>query len=254
MAQQYDGHLTTEQLSAMLDGQLSHEEQLDWNPHLKACQLCQRRLADLRQTVALLRALPQAELPRSFVLPTSTAFVPERHLHPVSQGERDSESGGFITPITRAHRKRPSIVQRSVRVLSTIAAVVGFLLIVSGFLAGAHIGGGGTYATNTSGGGQTTASGAANPPRTKPSSQAANATSTGPEGPSAATPQVTQTPNEVVRSVPSPVPVQDHNLSLPPVFDLSKPIGLEGIGLILLVLGLLGLIVMRVARRRDIRT
>jgi len=255
VAQEYDGHLTTEQLSAFLDKQLSRQEQLDWNAHLRACQQCQGRLADLRQTVALLHALPQAELPRSFVLPTSAPLAPERHLHPVSQSIRVSESEGLITPIARAHRERPSVLQRSVRALSTIAAVVGFLLIVSGFLAGAHIGGGGTYATNTASGGvsQTTTHSSTTPPKVLQPGQAANATTTGPTRPGAATPEVTQTPHETVRPAPTQVPVQDHSLSLPTVLDLSTSEGLEGAGRILIILGFLGLIVMRIVRRADVR-
>ena len=256
MAQQYDGHLTTEQLSAFLDKQLSRQEQLDWNAHLRACQQCQGRLADLRQTVALLHALPQAELPRSFVLPTSAPLAPERHLHPVSQSIRVSESEGLITPIARAHRERPSVLQRSVRALSTIAAVVGFLLIVSGFLAGAHIGGGGASTANTaSSGASTTANhGTVAPPKVSQPSQSANATTTGSARPGTATPQVTRTPHETVKAAPSSVPAQDHQLSLPPVLDLGTSEGLEGVGAILVVLGFLGLIVMRIARRRDVGT
>jgi anti-sigma factor RsiW len=259
VAQQYDGHLTTEQLSVFLDKQLSREEQLDLSAHLRACQQCQRRLADLRQTVALLHALPQAELPRSFVLPGSTTLAPERPLQPVRQGTRTSESGGLITPIPLAHRRRRSILQRSVRALSTIAAAVGFILILSGLLAGAHLGvGGGTFATNTasSGAGQTTTSGAVPAPNAGRPNQPAHAASTagGPERPGAATPQVTRTPSETVRSAPTTGPVQDHTSSVPPVLNLSTSEGQEGVGLILLVLGFLGLVVMRIVRRRDART
>jgi len=255
VAQQYDGHLTTEQLSAVLDKQFSLSEQSDWNAHLRTCQQCQSRLADLRQTVALLHALPQAELPRSFVLPTSTTLAPERHLHPIAQNARASGSGGLITPIARARRKRPSIVQRSVRALSTIAAVVGFILIMSGFLAGAHIGGGASTATTASSGtGQVTHNSSSTPPKANQPGQSANATSTGSERPGATTPQVTQTPHETVRPAPSPVAAQDHTSSVPKVLDLSTSEGLEGVGLILLVLGFLGLVVMRVVRRRAART
>lgn len=252
MAQQYDGHLTTEQLSAFLDKQLSRQEQLDWNAHLRACQQCQRRLADLRQTVALLHALPQAELPRSFVLPTSTTLAPERPLHPIGQGARVSESGGLITPIAHAQRRKRSILQRSVRALSTIAAVVGFILILSGYLAGAHIGGGGSFASNTaSSGASTTANNGTVPsPKANQPGQSASASTAGPERPGAATPQVTRTPHEAVGPAPSPVPAQDHNLSLPPVLDLSTSEGLEGVGGILVVLGFLGLAVTRIVRRR----
>ncbi len=257
MAQQHDGHLTTEQLSAFLDKQLSRQEQLDWNAHLRACQQCQRRLADLRQTVALLHALPQAELPRSFVLPTSTTLAPERPLHPLHQGAPVSEAGRLITPIAVAHRRRPSFLQRSVRVLSTIAAVVGFFLILSGILVSAHIGGGAssTLSTAPGGAGHAPNSSSATLPKAGQPNQTTNAASTaGPEKPGASTPQATRIPTEVVKPAPSAVPSQDHQVSLPPVLNLSTSEGQEGVGLILLVLGFLGLIVTGIVRRRAART
>ncbi len=61
-------HLTTEQLSALLDKEASAEEQAQWEAHLSTCPQCQRALTALRQTVAMLHALPQPTLPRSFVL------------------------------------------------------------------------------------------------------------------------------------------------------------------------------------------
>ncbi|TMD29929.1 MAG: hypothetical protein E6J04_13720, partial [Chloroflexi bacterium] len=47
-----DRHLTTEQLSAFLDAQLSPAEQVEYNAHIESCQRCQGALASLRQTVA----------------------------------------------------------------------------------------------------------------------------------------------------------------------------------------------------------
>src|SRR5215469_2615502 len=71
VAQQSGEHLTIEQLSAILDKQLSPQEWAVCRAHLSTCQQCQGMLADLRQTSALLHALPQPELPRSFVLPAT---------------------------------------------------------------------------------------------------------------------------------------------------------------------------------------
>jgi hypothetical protein len=73
---QHDWHPTTEQLSAFLDGQLSSDEQGEWDAHIKTCEQCQQELAALRLTVNLLRALPQPDLPRSFALPVNTAVTP----------------------------------------------------------------------------------------------------------------------------------------------------------------------------------
>ena len=251
MALENDGHLTTEQLSTLLDKQLAAQEWVELNTHLRACQQCQRRLADLRQTVALLHALPQAELPRSFLLPASAQLAPEHRLQTVHNEVGVGEHGRRVLPIAQARARNRSVFQRSMRVLSTVAAVVGFLLIASGFLVGAHIGGGGISATsNTSGGAsQGTASSAANPQNNVPSSHTATV---GPVKPGAAVPGVTETPSQ--RLAPAPSPTPNHNLSLPAVFDLGTSHGLELVGLILLVLGFMGLIVMGVARRRAMRT
>jgi len=59
---QENHHLTTEQLSAHLDGQLSDLEQSQLEAHLKTCEWCQQALTDLRRTVALLHALPRPAL------------------------------------------------------------------------------------------------------------------------------------------------------------------------------------------------
>lgn len=83
---------TDERLSAYLDGALNPRErarleaELARDPHLRA------RLEALRQTVALVRALPSVRAPRNFLLtpamvaeprPTST-HIPARRLHPLA--------------------------------------------------------------------------------------------------------------------------------------------------------------------------
>src|SRR5258706_9850872 len=65
--------LETELLSALLDRQLSSDEQELAERHLAACLDCADELAGLRATVELLRMLPQVEAPRSFRLPLTTA-------------------------------------------------------------------------------------------------------------------------------------------------------------------------------------
>jgi hypothetical protein len=118
---QDDRHLTTEQLSAFLDGQAEIEE------HLKTCAECRLRLADLQQTVLLLRQLPQPALPRSFVLPTSTSTTtvqPARHLHAVASKPLST------TPPQK--KTWPGYVRVTVRTLSTLAAVIGIFFLLSG--------------------------------------------------------------------------------------------------------------------------
>ncbi len=67
-----------ERLSAYLDGELSATERVALETHLPGCDECQRELAALRQTRALLRALPTPVAPRSFALPSQPAMAQPR--------------------------------------------------------------------------------------------------------------------------------------------------------------------------------
>jgi hypothetical protein len=113
---QLDRHLTTEQLSTLLDNSLSSEEEyeatdvLNDTSHLKNCTLCQHELAELRQTVTLLRALPPPQLPRSFALPVSITQTP------------------VPTPAS------PKVLPIALRSVSGLAAAIGIIFILSGLL------------------------------------------------------------------------------------------------------------------------
>ncbi|MGC8782707.1 MAG: anti-sigma factor family protein, partial [Anaerolineae bacterium] len=61
-------HLHSEELSAYLDGQVRPAERRRIEAHLAGCAACRRELASLRQTVALVRALPRVPVPRAFTL------------------------------------------------------------------------------------------------------------------------------------------------------------------------------------------
>src|SRR5574340_1228440 len=71
-----------ERLSAYLDGALSADERAELEAHLPGCAECQRELAALRQTKALLGALPVPTPPRSFALPTTLRPLPARRPAP----------------------------------------------------------------------------------------------------------------------------------------------------------------------------
>lgn len=62
------GHLDAGLLSAYLDAQVTPDERRRVEAHLAECAACQRELAGLRQTVALLQALPRVPTPRAFTL------------------------------------------------------------------------------------------------------------------------------------------------------------------------------------------
>lgn len=128
-----DRHLTTEELSALLDHQLAQEETgEDYRGHLAGCQQCQQELADLKQTVHLLRALPLPTLPRSFVLPVGISQIA-----PVST-EAQSESNIHVLRSTNSSlqraRTRTSTGRRILSLVGTLAAVIGILFVLSGFV------------------------------------------------------------------------------------------------------------------------
>lgn len=245
MAQQKNGHLTTEQLSAFLDRQLTPTEQAARDAHLQTCEQCQNMLSELRQTVALVRGLPQPELPRSFVLPGTTRSVPER---PAQQDAK-------ITPITQGRRRSGVYyLQRSVRALSTIAAVLGMVFLLSGLLTTLPLfHGGGTAATapGASSTSNQTPAGKFNPASTPAPGGTANHDQTASAGTatSSPTPQSTPTPTAAVSSKPSTGNSRQYNESSGqpglPFPDLSTTEGREGLGLILLVLGVLGYVISR---------
>jgi anti-sigma factor RsiW len=78
-----DWELQRERLSAYLDGEFPDAERAALETHLATCEQCQGELAALRQTRALLRALPSPALPRAFTLPAQPAPAERRRLPPV---------------------------------------------------------------------------------------------------------------------------------------------------------------------------
>ncbi len=63
-------------LSAYIDGNLSPREAARVEKHLAACTTCRAELDQLRGMVGMLRDMPAVPLPRSFLLPVSTAYQP----------------------------------------------------------------------------------------------------------------------------------------------------------------------------------
>ena len=236
MTQQRSGHLTIEQLSAVLDKQLSPQEWSVCQAHLGTCQRCQGMLADLQQTSALLRALPQPELPRSFVLPATITS-------PAGQISRP-EVRAPVRQIARGRsRTWPRYLRYSTRFISTIAAALGIIFIISGLLVSLPHGGATTAST----------------PMNAPSSSSAGTSGT------AQTPQAkVQTPNaDSARNshpkTPPPQPVgtstsksssgfrypENRANALPSILDPGTIEGRVVIGGLLLVLGILGLVFTR---------
>jgi hypothetical protein len=61
-------HVSTDLLSAYLDGQVTAAERERTEAHLRQCDACQAQLESLRQTVLLVQALPRVPVPRAFAL------------------------------------------------------------------------------------------------------------------------------------------------------------------------------------------
>ena len=243
------GHLTTEQLSAFLDKQLTPQEQAFFDAHLQSCQRCQEALRDLRLTVALLHAMPQPELPRSFTLPAS---ISQMHVArpPVQPAQQ--------------HRVLSYTLRRTMRAVSTLAAVIAVIFILSGLLANVHLSGGGTAtssAPSTLYGNSNTHPAAGNVPTQLPQKTASTPNVVGTPGmhglqtgtptksPAASrpTPQATSTGLNGVNdhgANPSNQPP-----ALPAALDLSQPQGRLSLGALLLLLSIVGIIITR--RRRD---
>jgi len=64
----YRHPLKEAKLSAYLDGRLSPDRSRRLDEHLRSCDPCRRRLADLRALAEALREMPEAPVPRSFAL------------------------------------------------------------------------------------------------------------------------------------------------------------------------------------------
>ncbi len=254
MTQHEHRHLTTEQLSAFLDRQLSAQEETEYTAHLHTCQRCSQALADLKQTVALLHALPQPALPRSFVLSTSqlASATPE----PVAQTpeERRQHLHAIPTTTRRVRRHRAGYVARqSIRALSTLAAVIGLVFFLSGvFVSLPH-------------GGSTASNGSVAAPESQPATEGPKISShptppatacnhpvppTGPcnsRTPQTATPNHQPTQGATGSGTPQVGPPKSPSTSS--ALDLNSPQVHLGVGVVLLLIGILGVVLTR--KRRE---
>jgi hypothetical protein len=234
-----DRHPTIEQLSAYLDGQLSSQELSTWDTHLNMCQECQQTLAELRETVALLHALPQPTLPRSFMLPADSVLTRPAPVQPP-----------ISIPLHAAPRQRAwsFYMQGMVRTVSTIAAVLGIVFLLSGLIGIAPAGGG---ATPTSGSVQSPAAPASGPQDGALTPSIYGQHKSPIPGTSARTPAATSGnhPNEMPPKRTTPTFAQTNQPNpwqfLIHVFDVSTPGGRALLGGVLLVVGLAGFVFFR---------
>ena len=233
-------HLTTEQLSAYLDKQLTPEEQAAFDAHMQTCQRCQQRLAELRYTVSLVHALPKVEAPRSFTLPAGSVPISIEH----ARRDRDQ------LPNQR-RRASHSMLRRTVRVVSTLAAVLGILFVLSGLLSTFTLFGPIGGASLSSAPASNSAGQSNQHPSVLGPNDSTTATSRANLPPYAATkppvPTPTATPERAKNaSTPSSgsIPANQGPI-IPPALDITMPEGRLGIGMLVLFLGIIGLIATR---------
>jgi predicted anti-sigma-YlaC factor YlaD len=228
-------HLTTEQLSALLDKEASAEEQAQWEAHLSTCPQCQRALTVLQHTVAMLHALPQPTLPRSFVLSIETT---EPSAKPVAVAP---------IPIRPTRRRLNPYVRGVLRTVSALAAMIGVVFFLSGVLPALVHGGisdSSSATTGSSVNGSTHVSSGTKAPTV--------------EGAHTFSPQATATAMAQIEPQPSSTTGQQpYNTSQPSpspgatflIFNLSTPAGRVGLGMILVLLGGMGFVLFKRGRR-----
>jgi hypothetical protein len=227
-----DRHLTTARLSAYIDGQLSAEEQAQSEEHLRTCELCQQQLAELRQIVSLLYALPQPQLPRSFTLPVAEPALAAR-VAPVPR---------LLAPVTSLRQKRgiPAPLGGAIRVISTLAAVIGIVFLLSGLFGTVIVlpSGGVRGSANSGSGGVTSAS----TPQKSMIPHFVTPRSTNISGQDV-TPTPTNAPSVTSPGTTHNLPHQPNQPQLTILDILGSPWGRAIIGGVLVVLGIIGFVV-----------
>jgi anti-sigma factor RsiW len=232
VAQHSNRHLTTTQLSAYLDKELGSDELALYDAHLQTCMICQGTLADLRLTSVLLRGMSQVEVPRSFVLPTTIAVLPQ-----TSSGEEQ-------------HARQPArsrhIWKHAFGTFSSLAAILGLLLILFGGLSALPHNLGVSMSTTAGGSSGNSA------PQTRAAPTQSPAATSGrisPNVQSTQQAQPTPTPGDIQATPtegPQPQPTSIGQQSgPPPLLDLGRTEGRLAIGVLLLALGVLGILLTR---------
>lgn len=103
-------------LSALLDGELEPERRQQLERHLATCEQCRAEHASLGLTRALVRALPQPALPRSFALPVETT--------PTVRSIVDA----------RARRAHSGAFSRLSQRVGSLVAAAGLILLIGSWL------------------------------------------------------------------------------------------------------------------------
>jgi hypothetical protein len=254
--EQHNWEERREQLSALLDNELPAAERARLEAHLQSCAACRAELESLRRASALLRALPQPALPRSFLLPLEPAA--QQRADNLAQPARPAPTPLNNARTNRLHRNaKNNRLRRSaqvVRWLSTVAAVLGLLLLLgSAFTNLAYFKRGASTAANapaSSSQNTPTQSGGTVLDATPPPQSTAKSTTTQDRATPTGTrpsPEATLPGNGFDGSgTPAPSPGGRITTSSESGFTLSTP----ELGLLLLGLGVVGFVAAAILRRR----
>lgn len=242
MTQSANEHYTSEELSAYLDKELTVQEMTVCTAHLQTCAICRTFLTDLQLTSNLLHALPQEPVPHDFTLPLSTLQKPVSPPLQILEAPAQAST-------TRKPGPKISILRSTVRVLSTLAALVGLALLLSSLFAGFP----GSSASPTSNTRIMSTDRTANQPATgnatgsHEATRTAQQTEAAPEAtPTAQTAAVQATPTTEPTATAAPEFTRTFSgTSNPPLIDFTQPITRLLTGLGLLLLGLVGSVVLR---------
>ncbi len=126
----HDWDQQREQLSALLDNELNEQEREQLAAHLRTCSACRAELESMRRARALVRALPQPALPRSFALPIAVSPAPATPHQAASAGQSAPASGRSASARPTPIRSRRGPL-RALQWLSAIAAVLGIVLLLA---------------------------------------------------------------------------------------------------------------------------
>jgi len=200
-----------EQLSAYLDDELDAAERAALERRLAEDAILRRALGELRQTRALLRAIPAPALPRSFALPAVGELDTLTHAHARDKANRDDgadATGPLRTmPRVQVYRRdtdtprsipRATPTARVAQWLGTLVAVLGLALLLGATLP--------AHAPSLTGGAATSSASREHAPvgatTNSPSSTAAGAGPVGTYG--GVTDQHATTPSTTAPAAPTP--------------------------------------------------
>jgi hypothetical protein len=243
-----DRHLTTEELSALIDQQAltAHKLIETYQAHIQNCERCQRELDELRQTVMLLSFLPQPPLPHSFLLPVDTPVAAE--ITRQAEANQNTRSSTII-PLQR-RTKLANPIRQTLRISSALVAALGLVFVLSGLVATGTTTNG--HNGNASGLSQSTLV----TPTTSQTSQG--------QGP--AQPNVAPRGNTTAQAQPPDNTVPPATVNAPPssatnvvtntntwpvllFFDLNTAAGRIGLGILIFILGMMGVTLFKQRKR-----